>query len=551
MLAIKEYTEQDNQFYPTPEPLVREIAEDIDWTMIKTVLEPSAGKGDIVKALQVYLDERKWNYSDTKEYDCIEVDPHLRAIIKDTCKKVYIVHDDFLTFDSYKKYDLVIMNPPFKNGDIHLLKAIEMQEKWGGSIVCILNAETIRNAYTETRKMLLQKLEEYGATIKYKNDAFCSAERKTGVEIAIIKLFIPPEKRESEIYKRMQEAEQYEQLEENECYDIEITDIIKQAVSQYKVEVRSSVELIKQFRALKPYIQRNLNDDSYNSSILRLIVGDSRCDDDVNINEYIKKVRSKYWCALLRNEKLMGKFTSELRRKYNDMIDELVNYEFSEYNINRIMLEANAEIKSGVENAIIKLFDTLTVEHSWYPECKNNRHYYDGWKTNIAHKVGKKSIVPACGVFESTWRYAGKVYGGDKLKVYDAYSFLSDLEKAFNYLDGNMTADVDLMTVIEQAKENPKNIQCKFFKVTFYKKGTCHITYTNQKLVDKLNIYAAKNRKWLPPHYGKTAYKDMTAEEKQVIDAFQGEQAYNEVMRNKDYYLNISTSNVLQIAMEE
>ena len=350
----------------------------------------------------------------------------------------------------------------------------------------------------------------------------------------------------------MQEAEHFEQPGEIENVEIEVTDIIKQAVSQYKVEVKSSIELIKQFRALKPYIQRNLKDDNYNSSILRLVVGNSSTNDDVDINEYIKKVRSKYWRGLLSNEKLMGRFTSELRKKYNDMVNKLVNYEFSEFNINQIMIEANAEIKTGIEDAIMKLFDTLTVEHSWYPECKNNRHYYNGWKTNIAHKVGKKSIVPTCGVFESTWRYAGKAYGGTALRVHEAYSFLSDLEKAFNYLDGNMTADVDLMRVIENAKENPKNIQCKYFKVTFYKKGTCHITYTNPKLIDKLNIYAARGRKWLPPHYGKTAYKDMSEEEKAVIDDFQGEKAYNEVMKNSNYYLSAnSTMNMLQLEVTE
>lgn len=47
--------------------------------------------------------------------------------------------------------------------------------------------------------------------------------------------------------------------------------------------------------------------------------------------------------------------------------------------------------------------------------------------------------------------------------------------------------------------------------------------------------YEGKGR--LPPAYGKKSYKDMTAEEKEVIDGFQGEQAYNEVMAKSNYYL--------------
>lgn len=37
--------------------------------------------------------------------------------------------------------------------------------------------------------------------------------------------------------------------------------------------------------------------------------------------------------------------------------------------------------------------------------------------------------------------------------------------------------------------------------------------------------------------YGKKAYQDMTAEEKEVIDSFQGEEAYNNVMAKSNYYL--------------
>ena len=114
-----------------------------------------------------------------------------------------------------------------------------------------------------------------------------------------------------------------------------------------------------------------------------------------------------------------------------------------------------------------------------------------------------------------------------------------------NFLDGGRTGEVDLQAVIEQAKEEPKNIECKYFKVTFYKKGTVHIVFTNLELLEKFKIYAAKNRRWLPPDYGKRSYKDMTAEERTVVDEFQGEQAYKKVYENNEYYLQ--TDKVLMI----
>jgi hypothetical protein len=82
--------------------------------------------------------------------------------------------------------------------------------------------------------------------------------------------------------------------------------------------------------------------------------------------------------------------------------------------------------------------------------------------------------------------------------------------------------------------------------LNFYKKGTCHIYWKNEDLVQKMNIIAAKNRNWLPPAYGNKAYSDMTKEEKDVIDEFQGEESYNEVIKNKEYYM-LETSQLLAL----
>ena len=77
----------------------------------------------------------------------------------------------------------------------------------------------------------------------------------------------------------------------------------------------------------------------------------------------------------------------------------------------------------------------------------------------------------------------------------------------------------------------------KYFSITFYKKGTCHITFTNEELLKKFNIFGAQYKGWLPPSYGKKAYKDMTTEEKAVVNDFEGETEYNKVMNNTKYYL--------------
>ena len=131
-----------------------------------------------------------------------------------------------------------------------------------------------------------------------------------------------------------------------------------------------------------------------------------------------------------------------------------------------------------------------------------------------------------------------------------AYNCLCDIEKVLNYLDGNMTAEINLDYTLKDAERigKTKNIECKFFNVTFYKKGTMHITFTNLDLLEKFNIYAARNRRWLPPNYGKVKYQDMTAEERAVVDDFQGKEAYEKVIQKKEYYISDSGLKLVDLA---
>lgn len=71
--------------------------------------------------------------------------------------------------------------------------------KDGGKIRCLLNAETIRNPYTNERKELAQKLNELNAQIKYIPDAFKNARRAARVEVALISVDIPDKEPVSKI----------------------------------------------------------------------------------------------------------------------------------------------------------------------------------------------------------------------------------------------------------------------------------------------------------------------------------------------------------------
>lgn len=170
----------NNEFYPTPATLVKRMLAGIDWNMVQTILEPSAGKGDILREVALATE----NVRRDMDIDCIEADASLRQVLRynfseerknslnrqqgeiiknsgcpnaenrfgkwkqynrDTgytaipeelelqlnaieeekkmffADGIHIVGDDFLTYEPFKRYNLIVMNPPFSNdGAYHI-----------------------------------------------------------------------------------------------------------------------------------------------------------------------------------------------------------------------------------------------------------------------------------------------------------------------------------------------------------------------------------------------------------------------------------------------
>lgn len=293
--SIVTVPEAQKGFYPTPKKVAMALLEGIDWSTVKTALDPSAGKGDLVyHTLAEIHDSGSRAYRDAIEVDIIEIDPTLQATCigrfsaetvrqlnkrKDalyekrryhqlwkarpedyneeypapteeelaelekltrTCDTldygmVRLVADDFLTFRTAKKYDLIVMNPPFADGAAHLEKAIAMQKQYGGKIRCVLNAETIRNPYTMQRQMLAKALDKLGAEIRYMEDGFVDAERETAVEVALISIDIPAPEFQSDIFERMAKAAEAEETVVCEGVDLALSDMFARMVSQFNV----------------------------------------------------------------------------------------------------------------------------------------------------------------------------------------------------------------------------------------------------------------------------------------------------------------------------
>lgn len=586
MNLIVSTEEARKNFYPTPDRLADKLLEGLDFFSMKTVLEPSVGSGTLLIAIarrmyKRYLDLLNERHGFRIDYpnlkvEMVEIDPALRGIVtekfmsdeKDYWKQAreldkgemitdcgadekeriramayftdstefMFVHNDFLKFETFMKYDLIVMNPPFDKGDEHLLHAIRMQKRYGGKIRCILNAETIKNPCTAKRKLLRKTLDELNADVDFYENEFSKADRKTDVTVAVIKIDIPYDPGESEFYEHFKKAEDHF-VDKESTKDLAPADAIEAILAQYRVEVNAGIALIKEYQALSPFILDSFDaKQTHRSPILELRVRGK----ELTCNAYVKRVRLKYWEALFHNEELFGKLTTNLSNELHSRIKDMEEYEFDIYNINLLVKNMNAKLAEGIKETILALFEKLT-SHNWRrgEDCENV-HYYNGWSTNKAHCINKKVIIPCYEIFKDRRWYS------ELLDEYNAVSLLSDIEKSLNYLDGNMTEPVSLQAVIHNANicNRSRNISCKFFDVTFYKKGTCHIKFTNQELLDRFNIFCSREKNWLPPSYGRKHYKDMAEDERAVVDSFHkaagaenAEAAYEHVMENASYYL--------------
>jgi phospholipid N-methyltransferase len=120
-------------FFPTPKSEAENMVDIANISEGMDVLEPSAGNGNIADAIK----ETGINP------DVIEIASSLREILQ--AKGHNLVDNDFLAYTG-KKYDRIIMNPPFGHGaealDIDHVKHAYSLLKPGGRIVAIMGAGT-------------------------------------------------------------------------------------------------------------------------------------------------------------------------------------------------------------------------------------------------------------------------------------------------------------------------------------------------------------------------------------------------------------------------
>ncbi len=221
----------DTEFYPSNEEAFRVLMRPFTITTRrgsyvslkdKVILEPSAGNGFLIdRMIEAH------NVQPSQIY-CIEKDPDLRLILNGKMRKV--IGDDFLEFspDDYR-FDAIIMNPPFSNGDEHLMRAWDILE-YGGTVSCLLNEETIKNPYSSLRRSLIQLIEIFG-DVTHVGQIFLNSDRPTAVRVSHVVLTKP--KREE--HYRINATETDEPIQDSNYSEnpLAVMNVVQSLVAQY------------------------------------------------------------------------------------------------------------------------------------------------------------------------------------------------------------------------------------------------------------------------------------------------------------------------------
>jgi hypothetical protein len=167
-------------YFPTPKTITDQLIDLADIEDNMSILEPSAGNGNIMDAVNNHSKENNLNI----HLKGLEINFGLIDILK--LKNYQVKQGNFLELNHINMYDRVIMNPPFSNyQDIeHVLHAYECL-KDGGKLVAIMS----EGSFFRTDKKSIQFrefLSDHGYSIELESGAFKDSGTMVKSRIVVI-----------------------------------------------------------------------------------------------------------------------------------------------------------------------------------------------------------------------------------------------------------------------------------------------------------------------------------------------------------------------------
>jgi len=452
----------NKDFYPTPEWVIEQMIFDLDLSG-KIVLEPSAGSGAILDKLNQY---------NARTLAC-EKNKDLASIAANKANE--FVGSDFfnVTSQDISHIDFMIMNPPFSNGEKHIIHAFDIAPG-GCQIVSLCNTETLHNRFSMYRKSLKSYIDEFGNS-EYIGNVFTQAERKTDVEVSIVRLWkLKSNENEFEGYFDLEEKIEEGDNEEG----IMSYNSVREIVNRYVGAVKMFDEVMAYNKKINNLIEPiNVGDHPFQFGCYRS--GDNVMRK-ITRNEFKRKLQRSAWEGVFRKLDMDKYVTSSVMEDINKFVEKQQNVPFTMKNVYKMLEIIIGTHGERMEKIIVQAFDEITKHHH------DNRYYKEGWKTNDQYRVGKKFILPNIitigfrGQIDTNW-----IRGRDTM---------NDIHKALCYVTGTNFNKTESFHdfVRKDRREFGELYEWGFFKIRCYKKGTIHCTFKDEWTWDEFNKVACK-----------------------------------------------------------
>ena len=426
-----------NEFYPTPPEAIELMQLDCK---DKIILEPSAGFGHIVEYCQ---------NNGAKEVLAIEINDNCRAILKNKCS---IIGGDFFECkpEEISHINAIYMNPPFSNAERHIMHAWDIAPE-GCEIVALCNYATIEKDYAH--RQLSNLIRDYGSGTNI-GDCFSIAERKTGIDIGLIRLFKPISSTDFEFEGFFMEEEEEEMQGDGIMQYNEVRALVNRYVGTMKLfdAMRQSIDSV------------NAMINQIGMSSISLSIGyDKTITDKKSFGKLIQK---QSWNHIFNKMNMQKYVTSGVMKDINKFVETQEKVPFTMRNIYKMFEIIIGTRQETFNRALEEAIDNFTKY------THENRFGVEGWKTNSGYMLNKKFIVDGISKFE--WnrleiRYDS--FGGRKID--DLTKVLCNIT-AINYstIGGLYGFNRDKFALVANTW-----YEFGFFEVKFFKKGTAHFKF--------------------------------------------------------------------------
>ena len=478
-------------FYPTPVAVIEQMMLGEDF-IGKTILEPSAGTGNIVDWLKK---------NGAGEVIACENDPNLRKLLDGKCE---IIANDFLTVtaDMVSHVQHIVMNPPFSKGIEHILHAYEIAPA-GCVITALCNSDSLDSYHYHEKNRQLAELIDLNGRAESLGAVFeDDAERRTRCHISLIKLYKYGEG-EDEFSNYFFSQTDEDMANQNQKEGLMPYNFIREIVNRYVSAVKlfddtlAATQLINETATYTDY--KTVTDEygnvkqekkEYKSLPIRFqaVSTDDR-STTVTHNSYRKALQRYYWDIIFDKLNMKKYATAKLKEQINIFIRNSADTPFTMANIYRVLDIVIQTTGQRMQKALEEAFDTIC---SFSAE---NSGAGEKWKTNANYMVNRKFIVPYMTSTRYSWnnRYVDLGWGSYRDKM-------EDVCKALCYITGTDYDNMkDLHQIVSEHQEWGTWFEWGFFRCKGFKKGTMHFEFLDEDVWFKFNYEVAKNRGWTLP----------------------------------------------------